>query len=75
MSTPNSGPPGTALHNKSATPQPAATAAGFLAILADAAADRPRGLAIRLYVGWKTFLDFDEWQHVFHGQRRALGLT
>ena len=23
------------------------------------------GLAIRLYVGWKTFIDFDEWQHVF----------
>jgi len=23
------------------------------------------GLAIRLYVGWKNFLDFDEWQHVF----------
>lgn len=23
------------------------------------------GLAIRLYVGWKTFIDWDEWQHVF----------
>ena len=23
------------------------------------------GLVARLYVGWKTFIDFDEWQHVF----------
>jgi hypothetical protein len=23
------------------------------------------GLVVRLYVGWKTFIDFDEWQHIF----------
>ncbi len=23
------------------------------------------GLAIRLYIGWKTYIDFDEWQHIF----------
>jgi hypothetical protein len=23
------------------------------------------GLVIRVYIGWKTFIDFDEWQHIF----------